>query len=120
MGKIRGVKRLHNWDINLDLTDSVLNANHTRNSSAELGGTSGGRSGSILHPCVVNLHSPFPCLHLTQLTREYISRRVPLGIDFFILYRSKLHLENEFQVDLRCARTPSRAATAIVIMDGGE
>ena len=45
---------------------------------------------------------------------EYISRRGPLGIDFFISYRSKVHLENEFQVDLRCRRTPSRAATAIV------
>ena len=33
---------------------------------------------------------------------------------FFILYRSKVELENEFQVDLRCRRTPSRAATAIV------
>ena len=36
---------------------------------------------------------------------------------FFILYRSKVELENEFQVDLRCARTPSRAATAIVISE---
>ena len=35
---------------------------------------------------------------------------------FFILYRSKVHLENEFQVDLLSVRTPSRAATAIVII----
>ena len=33
---------------------------------------------------------------------------------FIILYRSKVELENEFQVDQRCARTPSRAATAIL------
>ena len=58
--------------------------------------------------------SPFPSLHLGQLIREYISKRGPLGIDFFILYRSKVHLENEFQVDLRCPQPPSRAATAIL------
>ena len=34
---------------------------------------------------------------------------------FFILYRSKVHLENEFQVAVVSERTPSRAATAIVI-----
>ena len=34
---------------------------------------------------------------------------------FFILYRSKVHLENEFQVAVMSERTPSRAATAIVI-----
>ena len=37
---------------------------------------------------------------------------------FIILYRSKVHLENEFQVDLRCRLSPSRAATAIVIRNG--
>ena len=91
--------------------------NLTRNSSAELGGTSGGRSGSILALLTCTLQVSFS-LQYTSLSSSVsifpgACRSVSI---FFILYRSKLHLENELQVDLRCARTPSRAATVIVII----
>ena len=84
---------------------------NTRNSSAELGGTSGHHSGSILALTCTLL---FQSLHLSSSVSIFPGGGRSVSI-FFILYRSKLQPENEFQVDLRCRRTPSRAATAIVI-----